>query len=176
VIKVVVTGSESVGKTDLARRLGAHYGVPVAQEFVRAFAASRGGSLAFHDHGPIARGQMASEDAALRAATDGLVILDTDLVSTVVYCEHYFGRAPAWIEAEARARAARLYLLLRPDVPWVEDGVRDRGDRRDEMHALFAEKLRGLGLPSVEIGGDWDARFAAAVAAIGELRSGTARR
>lgn len=169
-IKVVLTGSESSGKTELAKRLGEHFHVPVAEEFVRDYAAQRGGALAFGDHGPIARGQMASEDAAIARATD-LVILDTDLVSTVVFCDHYFGRAPEWIVQEARARAGALYLLTRPDIPWVADGVRDRGHRRDEMHALFERRLQELGLTYVEISGEREARMAAAVQAIERLRA-----
>jgi HTH-type transcriptional regulator, transcriptional repressor of NAD biosynthesis genes len=62
-----------------------------------------------------------------------------------------------------------LYLLMRPDVPWIADGVRDRGHRREEMHALFEATLRRLQLTYVEIGGDWDARFASAVRAIDAL-------
>jgi NadR type nicotinamide-nucleotide adenylyltransferase len=165
VIKVVLTGSESTGKTELAHRLGQHFSAPVAEEFVRDYAAERGGTLGFADHGPIAHGQIASENAAIALAKD-LVILDTDLVSTVVYCEHYFGRCPAWIENEARARAAQLYVLLKPDIPWIADGVRDRGDRRDEMHDLFKQKLDDMGLRYVDIGGDRDERFTAAVRAI----------
>ena len=164
-IKVVLTGSESTGKTELARRLGEHFRAPVAAEFVRQYAAGKGSPLDFGDHGPIARGQMQSEDDALARAA-GLVILDTDLLSTVVYCEHYFGRAPQWIVDEARARAGTLYLLMSPDIPWQPDGIRDRGDRRAEMHDLFRAKLEELALPFVEIGGDRPQRFAAAVQAI----------
>jgi len=163
--RVVLTGSESVGKTTLAQRLGDHFGVPVGTEFVRAYAAARGDKLGFGDHGAIAHGQMASEDAAIARAKD-MVILDTDLVSTVVYCEHYFGMCPDWITEEAKKRAADLYLLLRPDVPWEADGVRDRGGQREEMHALFAQKLRALGLSYVELAGAGDERFSAAVQAI----------
>ena len=166
--RVVLTGSESVGKTTLARRLGEHYGVPVAAEFVRGYAAERGGKLGFNDHGAIARGQMASEDAAIARARD-LVILDTDLVSTVIYCEHYFKTCPEWIREEAAQRAADLYLLLRPDIPWIHDGVRDRGHRRDEMHALFVAKLTAMKVRFVEIGGEGEERFVAAVKAIGSV-------
>jgi NadR type nicotinamide-nucleotide adenylyltransferase len=165
VIKIVLTGSESTGKTALARRLGEHFHAPVAEEFVRDYAAERQGKIGVADHGPIARGQMASEDAAIARATD-LVIFDTDLVSTVVYCEHYFGTCPEWIAREARARAGDLYLLLQPDIPWIPDGVRDRGERRDEMHDLFRRKLDELQLRYVDIGGEREARFHAAVRAI----------
>lgn len=173
-IKVVLTGGESSGKTELARHLSEHFGAPVAAEFVRDFAARRGGKLDFKDHGPIARGQMGLEDAAIAKATE-IVFLDTDLVSTVVYCEHYFGRSPEWIAQEARARAADLYLLLKPDTPWVADGVRDRGERRQEMHELFRRKLDDLGLNYVEIGGDRATRFREAVLAVETARVPPAR-
>ena len=162
--KVVLTGSESSGKTTLALALGEHFGAPVSVEFVREFAKEHG-AITFSDHGPIAHGQMAAEDAAIARAAD-LVILDTDLVSTVVYCEHYFGRAPEWIVEEARKRAGDLYLLTKPDTPWVADGIRDRGERREEMHALFRDKLVALGVRYVEIGGDHAERLSSAIYAI----------
>lgn len=162
--KIVLTGSESSGKTELAGRLARHYGAPVSTEFVRAYAATHP-TLGFADHGPIASGQIAAEDDAIGRARD-LVILDTDLVSTVVYCDHYFGRCPQWIEDEARKRAGDLYLLMKPDIPWVPDEMRDRGDRREEMHELFRARLGALGLPFVEIGGEREERLAAAIQAI----------
>jgi NadR type nicotinamide-nucleotide adenylyltransferase len=167
-IKVVVTGSESTGKTTLAHALGKHFQAPVAGEFVRAFAAEKGNGIEFSDHGSIARGQMALEDAAIARAKD-LVILDTDLVSTVVYCEHYFGRCPDWIAEQARLRAGDSYLLMQPDTPWIADGVRDRGERREEMHALFRARLESLGLRFVEIAGSGEQRLERAVEAISSL-------
>jgi NadR type nicotinamide-nucleotide adenylyltransferase len=162
VIKIVLTGSESTGKTEMARQLADYFDAPLAEEFVRSYAAERGGKIEFADHGPIARGQMAAEDAAMARAKD-VVILDSDLVSTVVYCEHYFGRCPAWIEDEARSRAGSLYLLMQPDIPWVPDGVRDREHRREEMHRSFKQKLESLGLRYVEMSGHGEARFTSAV-------------
>ena len=165
VLKVVLTGGESTGKTELAHALGRHFDEPVSEEFVRSYAAARGGQLGFGDHGPIAKGQMAAEDAAVARARQ-MVFLDTDLVSTVVYCEHYFGRCPPWIVDEARTRAADLYLLMKADIPWVADGIRDRGDRRDEMHVLFRDKLVEFGVMYAEIGGDRQTRLTSALQAI----------
>ena len=165
VLKIVLTGSESTGKTELARRLGEHFNAPVSREFVREYAAKLDRQLGFADHGIIAYGQMAAEDDAITHARD-LVILDTDLVSTVVYCKDYFGYCPPWIEEEAAKRSGDLYLLLKPDIPWVADGIRDREHHRAEMHALFADKLRALGVRVVEIAGEREERFAAAVQAI----------
>jgi len=158
VIRVVLTGSESTGKTTLAERLAAHYGVEWVPEFVRDYAAQRNWVVGFDDHGPIARGQMALEDAA-RARSTRLLVHDTDLVSTAVFCAHYYDRCPVWIEEAARARLADLYLLLDIDVPWVPDPARDRGHLRDEVQALFRDTLDRFGARYVTVSGDWEARF-----------------
>src|SRR5437016_5241475 len=134
--RVVLTGSECTGKSTLAADLARHYGVEFVPEFVRTFAEAKGRAIEFSDHGSIARGQMALEDDYLSRATT-LLIQDTDLLSTVVYCRHYFGRSPAWIDEAAQQRRPDLYLVCHPDIPWRADGVRDRGHFRDEMHALF---------------------------------------
>ena len=160
--RVVLTGSESVGKTTLATQLAAHYRAPLVHEFVRGYAATKGAPLDFSDHGPIAWGQVALEDAAIAAAQTaghGLVVHDTDLVSTVAYCHHYFGTCPAFLEELALARRADLYLLLDIDVPWVADGVRDRGHRRAEVHGLFRDTLSRLGARVSLIQGAWNERI-----------------
>ena len=146
-LRVVVIGSECTGKTTLAQALASRFGAPWVPEFCRGFQDAKGSPLDASDVEPIARGQNAEADAAERRARD-LVVLDTDLVSTVVYARHYYGSCPEWIEAATRRRAGDLYLLLCPDVPWVADGLqRDRPDEteRAEMHARFRDALTSLG-------------------------------
>ena len=163
--RVVLTGSESTGKTTLARRLAEHFDAEWVPEFVRDYAAAKPTPLAFDDHGPIARGQMQREQEYLaRAEARGarLLVQDTDLLSTAVYCAHYYGACPAWIEEAARARLPDLYLLLDIDIPWQPDPQRDRGHMRPAMHTLFVEAVRRFGAPFVIIGGAGEARFDAA--------------
>jgi NadR type nicotinamide-nucleotide adenylyltransferase len=161
--RVVVTGSESTGKTTLAARLAAHFGAPCTPEFAREYAARTPRALGRDDVEPIARGQRALEDAAgLRA--DRLLIQDTDLLSTCVYAQHYYGACPPVVRRALRP--PDLYLLLAIDVPWIPDPHRDRGHLREHMHALFLAAVRASGAPFVEITGDWDERFRRAVDAI----------
>ena len=167
-IRVVLTGSESTGKTTLAADLARHYEAALVPEFVREFAEAKGGMIEFSDHGPIARGQMALEDAQIGLGRP-VVIQDTDLLSTVVYCKHYFDRAPDWIIDEAAARAPDLYLLCEIDLPWIADGVRDRGHMREEMQQLFQEAVMGSGTAVAIIRGEGVERFERAVDAIDAL-------
>jgi NadR type nicotinamide-nucleotide adenylyltransferase len=170
VVSVVVTGSECTGKTTLATALAREYGVECVPEYVRQFIATMGGRPQYSDHGPIARGQKALEDE-YRARARKLLIHDTDLISTVTYCRHYFGRCPEWIEADASVRRAGLYLLCEIDVPWQDDGLRDRGERRKEMHEIFRSVLDDLGATYVVVSGSPEKRIAAARVKIDSLVS-----
>ena len=165
---MTVTGSECTGKTTLARDLARHFGTVWVPEFARDYLDEKTGTTGLRldasDVEPIARGQIAAEDRGI-AAAKGLVIRDTDLVSTTVYARHYYGGCPAWIEQAARDRRANLYLLCDIDVPWVADRARDRPHMRESMHALFVEALETLGAQYVTIRGGWDERFATAVEA-----------
>lgn len=164
---MVVTGSECTGKTTLAQALASRFGAPYVAEFCRGYQDARGVPLVAADVGPIARGQIAEADAAELGATD-LLFLDTDLVSTVVYARHYYGSCPPWIEEAARDRRADLYLLCAPDLPWEADGQRDRGDRREEVHQLFAEALAVIGAEVSLVSGSGPDRERVATAAVAD--------
>lgn len=173
--RVVLIGSESTGKTTLARQLAEHFRVSWVPEFVREYADQKGAPLEFSDHGPIARGQIALEDDYRSRAVklnEHLLIQDTDLLSTAVYCAHYYGECPRWIQDAARERRPDLYLLLDIDLPWTPDAQRDRGHMRPEMQRLFRDAVECSGTRFIEIQGHSEQRFAAARNAIEELMRG----
>jgi NadR type nicotinamide-nucleotide adenylyltransferase len=163
--RLVITGSECTGKTTLAAALATHYDAPLAAEFVRDYALAKGKPIDAGDHWSIVRGQVAAQDDATARAERAhrpLVVFDTDLLSTVAYAWHYTGQCSANIEQLARERLADHYLLLDIDVPWIADGVRDRGDQREDIQALFRETLERFGAPYTIIRGSWDERLALA--------------
>lgn len=155
--RVVLTGSESTGKSVLARELAEYYGAELAPEFVRDFAVAIGREIRFDDTEEIARGQIAIEDEHTALATR-LLIQDTDLLSTVVYSRHYFDACVPWIQDAAGDRRPDLYLLMDIDVPWVRDGVRDRETRREEMQQLFRDAVAASGSRYAVINGSWARR------------------
>lgn len=167
--RVVVTGSESTGKSSLAAALAAHHGTVWSPEYVREYVAARKEPVRAEDVEAIAKGQMRVQDA-LAGRSDRLLIHDTDLLSTALYSCHYFGDCPAWIEEEVQRRKADLYLLAGIDVPWEADGdQRDRADRRDEMHALFRDALIRRGFPFVELSGPHERRLETAIRSIDSI-------
>lgn len=170
-LRVVATGPECTGKTTLAAGLGAEFGAPWLGEAAREYAAEahRGGRvLGLDTVEPIARRAIAAEDAALQSRPP-ILVLDTDLISTVVYSRHYYGTSSVWLEQEARHRRGDLYLLCAPDIAWMADGIRDRPEGREEMFALFRSVLAEFSATVVEIRGLGDARGDAATTALRSL-------
>jgi HTH-type transcriptional regulator, transcriptional repressor of NAD biosynthesis genes len=160
--RVCLIGAESTGKTELAKELARYFVAPWVPEYSREYAERAGRELSYMDVMPIARGQLELEEQIAADARD-LLILDTDLLSTVVYSRHHFGACPAIVEGLARQRLADLYLLLHVDVPWVADPVRDSGHA---LHEQFCQVLGEFKAPHRTISGGWDQRFERAVEAI----------
>ncbi|HUP44074.1 MAG TPA: ATP-binding protein [Thermoanaerobaculia bacterium] len=137
VARLCLTGPESTGKSALAEKLARELGLPLVQEYARDYALRNPRELTYDDVEPIARGEVANLDAVT-----GPAILDTDLISTVVYSRHYYGRCPEWIVEEARRRRADLYLLMDTDLPWVDDAARGAGDdAREDLFDAFRAAL-----------------------------------
>ena len=169
--RICVTGPESTGKTTLARQLAELARAEWIPEASRLYAERVDRALVASDVTPIAREHLALADPAAeraRSRRTGLV-LDTDLVSTVVYSRHYYDTVPAWIENAERARRADLYLLCDVDVSWVSDGVRDRPTDREAMFRLFHRALVRRRANVVIVRGDWGGRWALAREAVASI-------
>lgn len=164
-VRVCVTGPESTGKTTLAARLADAWRTVWVPEASRAYAERKAAPLTVDDVLPIARQHVAMADDAERLATH-LLVLDTDLVSTAIYAQHYYGIVPPEVVALEGRRRADLYLLCDVDVPWVPDGIRDRPAKRQEMLELFRAALEARQLRWTMISGDWADRWSAAANAV----------
>ena len=167
-LRVCVTGPESTGKTTLAARIAKRFDSEWVPEASRAYAERKGAPLTADDVTPIAREHVRVADERARGAKL-LLSLDTDLLSTVIYSRHYYGRTPRWIEGAERVRRSHLYLLCDVDVPWLPDGVRDRPANRAEMFSTFEGALQRRRLPYVVVRGSWALRDRIADDAVDKL-------
>lgn len=189
VLRIAVYGAESTGKTELAVKLGAHFGVPVVAEYAREYCDAQGGVLGLEDMVPIAREQWRREDAAvarveeqfavlrqIRPDGSGLVICDTDALTTMLWSDLLYGTTPDEVRrgAEKRCRNYALYLLLDIDVPFAPDPQRCFPDPedREKCRRVWRGALERRQLPFVEIRGDWAERERAAIAAVERVLAG----
>ena len=159
--KVVITGSECTGKTTLVQALAAHFETAFSTEGARNYLDEVQRPLSFADVEPIAHRQMSLEGEALEQA-ENLAILDTDLVSTMIYSRHYYGECKKWIVDMAVSRMANLYLLCDIGVPWTGDGLhRDQGktEQRLQLHQAFISELDRIQARYEILSGDADTRL-----------------
>lgn len=174
--RVCLCGAESTGKSTLAPRLAAQFGGIVVREYGRTWAEANGTEFRRQDLRTIADGQIATR---LGAEMSGprMIVEDTDIVMTSVWSTMLFGSPDA--ELADIPATGDMYLLFEPDTVWVDDGTRlFGGAARQRFHDAIVAELADRCITPVIIGGDWDARLAAAVAAVGAVidRSGRRRR
>jgi len=170
-LRIAVYGPESTGKTELAGKLAAHFGVPLVAEYARE-RWDRQGALTLEDMLPVAHEQWRREDEAA-TKSDRLIICDTDALTTMLWSDLLYGTCPDELRrgAEKRCRNYALYLLLDIDVPFAPDPQRcfpDPGDREKCMR-VWRGALERRQLPFTPISGDWPRREAAAIAAVQAL-------
>ena len=168
--RVAILGAESTGKTTLASHLAEHFQTVWVPEFARAYLAARDGVCTVEDMPVIARGQVEAEERLAREA-NRLLICDTELLTTALWHERYWGWCPDDLARLARQRAARyrLFLLCDNAVPWVDDGLRDSPGHREWFQTRFLRELREQHWPHVVLSGGYAARTAAAIRAVEAL-------
>ncbi|MDO6811380.1 AAA family ATPase [Tenacibaculum soleae] len=172
-VKVVLFGPESTGKTTLSGQLARYYNTVWAPEFARKYLQDKWNNerkiCEQKDIIPIAEGQIKLEnDLALKA--DKVLICDTDLLETKVYSEEYYG---GFVEDELDEAAIKseydIYFLTYIDTPWEADDLRDRPEQRLQMFTAFENTLKKYNRPYVLLKGDKETRLKKAIEVIDEL-------
>ncbi len=166
--RVCIVGAESTGKTTLAAALAEHYDTVWVPEYAREYLSANANTVTPAAMLDIARGQAASEERLAQQA-NRLLVTDTNLLTTQLWHERYFGEAPPEIQRLAAERTAHLYLVGGLDVPWVPDDLRDSPNLRHWFHDRFCQALTARGLPFVILTGPHAQRLRQATAAIDHL-------
>lgn len=173
IIKVVLFGPESTGKTTLSKHLARHYNTVWAPEYAREYLQNKWNNerktCENSDLIPIAIGQMKLENKLARKA-DKILICDTDLLETKVYSEEFYGGlVDKKLEEAASNNKYDLYLLTYIDTPWEKDDLRDRPEERLEMFNAFESALKKYKRPYITLKGDKTTRLNTAIKAIDEI-------
>jgi nicotinamide riboside kinase len=161
--------------------LAQHYNSEWCPEFAREYLLTNGRAYTYDDLLTIAKGQLALEDECLAAlqvhhAKDPEVgplpfFIDTDMYVMKVWCEYVFNQCHTWILNRIVERPYHLYLLCAPDLPWVQDELREYPDDkpRQELYHIYRDILINQPVPWVEIRGSNEERLEMAVRAVESL-------
>ncbi|BDD00996.1 AAA family ATPase [Persicobacter psychrovividus] len=170
-IKVLVTGPESAGKSTLCEHLAkTMQGAIWVREYARAYIDQLDRPYQESDLVKIAQGQIASEAEAVASGAD-MVISDTGMEVMKVWALHKYQRVDPWITQALSDRRYDLVILCKNDIPWAYDPQREYPDDVDRQFFmdLYMKEVKQHYGDFLLVEGELEDRVAAVQQAIAEI-------
>lgn len=157
---VAIVGTESCGKTTLAKKLAKFYNTEYVHEVGRSYCEKYSNFLTKDMFDQIAMEHFLSQKKAEKI--NKVLFVDSDATITQYYLDMYFpGESSELVEQITRLQNYDLVIFLEPDVNWVPDGFRFTGE--DVQRLKNNEKLKKMykdrKINFVSINGDYVNRF-----------------
>lgn len=168
VIKVIVLGTESTGKTILTERLAKHFNCSSVNETAREIIVNSN-SFEFDDLHLVTIEHANRINNAIIGKSP-LIIIDTDIHITKSYANFIFDKTLNVENKIYNANKADLYLYLNNNVDYVQDGTRLSEIDRNLLDISHRNILQQHNIDITEITGSWEQRFEKAVTIIKRLK------
>jgi NadR type nicotinamide-nucleotide adenylyltransferase len=141
VARVILTGPESTGKTELTSALAGRYHTEYIPEYARMFIEKLDRPYRYGDLVHIAKHQ-AQQMQEYSSKKLRVLFIDTYLIITKIWFLWVYKRYPGWLDDEIKKTKNDLYLLCNPDIPWFPDGVRENGgEMRNKLFVAYENEL-----------------------------------
>ena len=159
--RVGIIGPESTGKSTLASYLAKRYDGMLIEEYARTYVEQKGSTEVTYDElCELARHQIEEMESfseavcqrsglSAKRSFNEVVFFDTELIVTKVWFDYAFGQVPDWLEEAIRTYPMDVYLLTKPDIPWVPDSARSNGsdEIRSELFDRYEREIQATGIP-----------------------------
>ncbi|WP_020534716.1 AAA family ATPase [Lewinella cohaerens] len=167
-LKILITGPESSGKTQLAQTLARRFQSPWVPEFARTYLNALEQDYEEEDLLKILNGQLRLQHQHHQSP---LLFCDTGPEVIYVWSKVKFGRVDPFIEASLRKYQYPLTFLCTPDLAWEPDPLREAPQQADRTQHFeeYQRILQQLGTPYLTVKGQGEARAAAAITAVQQL-------
>ena len=162
IIKVVINGPESTGKTTLTKQLAEYFNTEYVPEFARNYLQEKWDLkkevCSKEDLLVIVKEQVNLENE-LSSKANKVLLLDTNIITTVNWSiTHFDGFCDPWIQKQSELLIYDHYLITNIEIPWVKDDLRDRPNARESMLSSLINQHDIRGLKYSIISGDIDER------------------
>jgi HTH-type transcriptional repressor of NAD biosynthesis genes len=152
--KFIFVGPESSGKTTLCKLLSEKYNTLWVKEYCRVAAEEKlqnndnqeiNFNFTLDDFINMAHRQN-QEEKELSKKCNNILICDNDAFALTIWCERYLNKYHDEIyniykNAEYLNNEEKIYILTKPNVPFIQDGYRDGEHIRDWMFNRFQSEL-----------------------------------
>lgn len=139
-IKIVLTGPESSGKSTLCKQLANHYNTICIEEFARTYVEKLTRKYNFDDVIKIAKKQIEQFNSMYKNANK-FVFFDTDLIITKVWFEEVYNKVPNFINKHIQNNKPDMHLLCYPDIKWEKDNVRENEKSRKYLFYKYKYEI-----------------------------------
>jgi NadR type nicotinamide-nucleotide adenylyltransferase len=164
-LKVLITGPESSGKTQLTKTLARHFRSPWVPEFARTYLKDLDRAYQEKDLLQILDGQLRLQQQHREAP---LLFCDTGPEVIHVWSKVKFGRVDDHITEMLHKYSYDLTFLCHPDLSWTPDPLREAPDleQREQLLVHYQKLLAQLGRSYIPITGQGDQRTELAIKAL----------
>ncbi len=166
--KIVLIGSESTGKTELAEHLAKKFNTTYIPEYAREYIEKLNRSYRYEDVINIALKQIEQEQVFLEKAHE-ILFYDTYLIITKIWLQHVFNHVPDWINKRIKDSDIDLFLLCNNDIEWKYDPARENPDLREYLFEKYKSELEYYHFNYRIISGRGEERFKKAELFVNEL-------
>ena len=139
-IKVLITGPESSGKSVLATQLAMHFKSPMVDEYSRKYLDDKTGYQE-SDLLQIALGQFKKE-AEAEIQKPRFLFCDTGIEVIKIWSQEKYNRVDPEIMELLMPAQYDLVLLCKPNIPWQPDPLRENPVDRDRLFTLYIDHFK----------------------------------
>lgn len=150
IIKIAVTGPESSGKSYTSEYLARYFDGWVVPEFAREYLNHLDRPYNYDDILNIAKAQIDIEKKVIKDAITeevDIVFFDNELINTKIWCEEKYNTCDDFITHAIQESNYDHYLLMKPDIEWEEDTLRENPHDRDRLFQMHVDNLEKFKKP-----------------------------
>ena len=158
-LRIVLTGPESSGKTELVNSLSKYFKMPSVPEYAREYLSKKNKEYDLSDLLKINDIQ-----TKIQKATDGeMVFWDTDIITIIIWAKEKFNTKNEIFEKSLKENVPHFYLLCNPDLDWEQDDLRESPNDRYRLLREYQSILTKRRIPYAHIQGKGKIRLANAI-------------
>lgn len=152
-VKIAIVGPESSGKSTVSQELAKHYRTNWVPEYSRFYCEGLKSDATLQDELNMFYGQLALEKAVESITTKDLLICDTTFLTVKIWSDEFFKQTPHMVLEKLKSHPYDFYVLLKNDLPWEYDPLRNFKGRGDYFMDVWRKELKALDACYTEVGG-----------------------
>ena len=152
-IRIAFTGPECSGKTTLSKWLSNEINGAYCLESAREYLLNTEYQLIDIDH--IGKKQLKVWDSK---QSSSLLIADTEFLVLKIWSEERFKSCSYFIDNEFNKQKFDFYFLCKPDIPWINDPLRESENERDDLFKKYLSTLKEKEYNFITLSGNLEQR------------------